>query len=44
MYINYVIRNSILRTYAFDTFNPRHILWAYCNKRFKHIVQHLKKK
>lgn len=44
MYINDVIWKSILRTYSFDTFNPRHILWTYCNKRFEHIVQHLKRK
>lgn len=44
MYTSDMIQNSILPTYAFDTFNPSHILWSYWNKRFKHIVQHLKRK
>lgn len=44
MYTSGMLQNSILPTYAFDTFSTSHILWSYCNKRFKHVVQHLKRK
>lgn len=44
MYTSGMLQYSILPTYAFDTFSTSHILWSYCNKRFKHIVQHLKRK